>query len=965
MLLLLLGVLLVLVRIRIVRKRERQYMQSKRSFFQSQQNIAAAAAAFLFLLVSFILLLQEPRPGMPAIALDLCLTASLFVLVKALCSLYGGYGVLAGCIWCICILFGNYLLSFYSLNCAATFLTALTAFIAAVLRALALQRDAESHKEHSTYRRIYIWLPVAALLILCSVQYARYNNHNLNRANLYHSFFDGVLISSSDPAQTLADFQMDSGFLQDIGKSAYLSEKDYYISPNAENADAIYRHIGYGRIIRYYLKHPSYLVRLMSSALSQAGHVDASRYVTLSSGTTSAEAACRADYWDLMRRFLLDRPADFLLVSLGCIALGVILVLRRRRVPGMVLVGAALSGWLVLATALVACGTAELSANLFYYQMFLDLQLCALMALLCTGLHKTYRFIVFSALSSRRKPEALFPTEPYTVPMLSASGQASACRRALLGILRDSHRFALAASVVTLLVMTYVLFIPRIGAYNNGDFGRMMDAMGLVYTPEDYFDPAVQYEKVIERYDYLEDYDWTRIRPDRVELTQSWISAGMRVLYEMAGVPFSTATLAAIHLLVLTMCLYRILYAVHRRLGERPAVFTAVLYIIMFCGSYNLGWLNSLFGEGIAFVGLIMVLASSIHTIEQAADGKQCTALVWLALSGIYLSCAKAQYVLLAPLLGLWWLILALAASSTWKRRLAVLIPAVLLFFFMGSCALGVYRNNGSISSQDTIYSALLNGILLLLNGILLYADDPAEALDELHLDPGLVADMGKHPYLDKDEYYCAPRTEMAEELIYSKVSTTDYLIWYLHHPKAFWKLLNDTAAFSAADMPDYFLYVGETNNTPHRTVDKCNLWPRVRTFLVPHTFGQYLLVLGLVYIACLKVLLCPGRSRSSSPAASVKTVPRDNTFGAPIQKARMLYALLLMVLIALGAIQYPLPMVGNGFSDPIKQLYLFREIYDIVLLVIIVWIIYRLIPCTVSHFSRRCRGSSDQTERS
>ena len=83
------------------------------------------------------------------------------------------------------------------------------------------------------------------------------------------------------------------------------------------------------------------------------------------------------------------------------------------------------------------------------------------------------------------------------------------------------------------------------------------------------------------------------------------------------------------------------------------------------------------------------------------------------------------------------------------------------------------------------------------------------------------------------------------------------------------------------------------------------------------------------------------------------------------MQKVRKLYALLLMVLIALGAIQYPLPMIGNGFSDPIKQLYLFREIYDMVLLVILVWVIFRLIPGIAAHFSRRRQRSSDQTERS
>ncbi len=85
---------------------------------------------------------------------------------------------------------------------------------------------------------------------------------------------------------------------------------------------------------------------------------------------------------------------------------------------------------------------------------------------------------------------------------------------------------------------------------------------------------------------------------------------------------------------------------------------------------------------------------------------------------------------------------------------------------------------------------------------------------------------------------------------------------------------------------------------------------------------------------------------------------------GAPMQAVHRLYALLLMLLIALGAIEYPLPMVGNGFSDPIKQLYLFREIYDMVLLVIIVWIAFRLIPGIAARFSRH-RKSLDQTERS
>ena len=1075
-------------------------MQNKRRFFQSQQNIAALAAALLFLLASLLFLLQTPRPGMLdsglydlvlpklglargsyyaeeayytqpnelftitklpwagllqlspmsslvypaalvsflcgitgqpfstvllAVLLDLFLALALFVLVKALCSLWGGYGVLGGSLWSVCILCGNYLLFFNSLYSSSMFVVSLTAFGAAVFRALALLRrhphSGENNTSPANISAVRIWLPAAVtglllttsselsallllptalivlylgfrsvrqeaahfsertpadavpngsssafrmrrgcfcvilvtgLLILCSVRFVRSNNEVFNRTNLYHSFFDGVLTSSEDPQQTLADFGMDSQFLQDMGKSAYLSDDDYYISPNGEQSNEIYSHISYGRILCWYLQHPAAFVRLISSALSQTGQLDTSRCVILSSntsadalsGTAAVEKVHRSDYWDLLRGFCLRTPSAFLLVSLFCLVSGIVFFLLRRRGLGAALMGIGLGDWLVLAAALLSCGTADLTTNLFYYHALLDVQLCALLTLLGTGVQKAYLFIACSSLSARTAPEALFPAEPYSALALSSNRRFAACRRSFYAVMSDSRRFALCACAFSLLVMVYVLFIPRIGAYNNGDFGRMMSAMGLVYTPEDYFDPSVQCVKVVERYDYLEEYDWTSIRPDKVELTQSWISAGMRILYEMTGLPFSTAILAAIHLLVLTICLYQILRAAHRHLGWRPALLTMALYLVMFCGSYNLGWLNSLFGEGIAFIGLMMVLSASVQTIEQAADGNRRVALLWLALASVYLSCAKAQYVLMAPVLLLWWLILALTTAHSWKKRVLQLLPAILLTAFLGTSAIGVYRNNDGVSSQDTLYSALLNGILL-------YADDPVEALEELHLDTGLVADIGKHPYLDKSEYYCAPRTEMSEELIYSKVSTVDYLIWYLHHPKAFWHLLDDTAAFSASDMPDYNLYVGERNDVAHRTVNKFNFWAQVRTWFVPHTFLQYLLLFGAVYIACLKVLLCRSpktgeaniAAQASTQDLSVHTNGVDKT--SNLQRSHKLYALLLMVLIALGAIQYPLPMVGNGFSDPIKQLYLFREVYDLVLLVILVWVVFCLIP--------------------
>ena len=104
--------------------------------------------------------------------------------------------------------------------------------------------------------------------------------------------------------------------------------------------------------------------------------------------------------------------------------------------------------------------------------------------------------------------------------------------------------------------------------------------------------------------------------------------------------------------------------------------------------------------------------------------------------------------------------------------------------------------------------------------------------------------------------------------------------------------------------------------------MDRFNLWAQLRIRLTPRCFALYVVLFGSICLAMLAQLVH-------------HTVP----------KPQKLYAGLLIVLIALGALQYPLPMVGNGHSDPVKQLYLFREVYDMVFLLLVVWAVFRLWP--------------------
>lgn len=213
---------------------------------------------------------------------------------------------------------------------------------------------------------------------------------------------------------------------------------------------------------------------------------------------------------------------------------------------------------------------------------------------------------------------------------------------------------------------------------------------------------------------------------------------------------------------------------------------------------------------------------------------------------------------------------------------------------------LNVYQKNDETCSPDTLVQGLYNGILMV-------ADDPEEALTELGLDTRLAADKGKHAYQSSSTYFCAPRSEMAEELIYSRVTTIDYLIWYLKHPTKLLTMLNVAAQASAAPMPDYVLYVGDRTDSPNRrTVDKLGMWKQLRPMLTPNYFFVYVVAFGIIFLSCFWVIF----SRKRSP------------------QQRLLTGLFLVIMLC-GILQYPLSVIGNGFSDNIKQIYMFREVWD------------------------------------
>jgi len=878
-----------------------------------------------------------------AAVLCAALLYALYVATKALYVWLRGTALLAGLGFCGIMLCGMYVIPFNSLYTGGMFFVSFWLLSAALLRAFALLRQGEHsilrlltpvvaagilfltsaeqaavllpvvaalcvylllRCKGSPKRHLLVGIGLTVLMALSCIRFFAVDNRIFQQTNLYNSFFNGVLVSTDSPQNVLIDFRMDLALVQDVGKTYYEDAESFYLSPTDPRAqEEIFSHLSYPKLLGWYLTHPDSAWRNMSDALKHSTENWQQQFVYVGQTAQDGDSVTRFDWWNVLRSRIFPRSIGlWTLGFLAAVMTGFFLV-RRRESVGWLLLALAASGWPMLFVSMFASGRGSLELPLFTCMS--DAMLLYLVCGTACLLLRFSAFLLYAPFSERSKVPNAYPEEAYTVtpiPVFSETVFPALRRMAASSAkaLCDKRVFVSATTIAALLVMIFVLFIPRIGAYNNGDFGRMMDAMQLSFTPEDFYNTAGQYStKVIEDYNYLEPYDWSMIRPSRLQLSQAYVSALMRFLYDTAGVPFSTAIVAALYVLVLALCFRQFMSTAFRLMGRRAMV-VAVGFILIFCGSYNLGWLNSFYGEGIGFVSLTAVAATSLNVLERPR-GKPGASLLFYFFAVLIFAGAKAQYVVSLPILLVWTALLAVyhfQRTPTAIVRTAILLICTLAVVGVGS--LNIYQENDRISSQDTLIQGLYNGILVV-------ADDPEEALEELGLDKRLAADKGKNAYEDPSTYFCAPRTQMAEEMIYSRVSSVDYLIWYLKHPTKLLTMLNVAAQASSAPMPDFFLYVGEKTTDPYRrTVDKLGLWKQLRPVLTPEHFFSYFVIFAAIFLCCFRVVFSRKRT----------------------QQQRMLTGLFLVIMLC-GILQYPLTVIGNGYSDNIKQIYLFREVWD------------------------------------
>lgn len=893
---------------------------------------------------------------------------SVYVIIKSTYTFLKNRAIALTMLLCLCIFTSDILVPFNSLYADGMIVVSFFMFLATVMRALVRKKDSiwnmlfvyitaylfltshftmplmiipllpflvylvvKTRPEGGKKGYHYFLSSLGGIILFCLCINFIINSEQVNnRINLYAATYDGAFTVAENQEEALRFFELPEEYTKDIGKSYYLSEDSYVMPPYSEEAEEkIFSHLSYKKLLQYYLTYPQDFQKLIASNLSVTSKVNTEKYLYIGKdGKSNTDIDVeKMGYYPVIRNIIMPTTIPgillfFLLGLIGIIARWIYCKVHKRdnAISYLLLFLVVVCVFRICITTFIT-GTFENASNLFSYMFLTDI----LVVVYLMGIIQTV-----CSLSAFLNEERLEEVAEPAYAILENSPIIWLKKKIHRGMQWiDKHIWSNATwgTVVltgaAFLVIGIVLFLPdRIGAYNNGDFGRMMDAMGLYYTDYDLLHQDEQYvTKVIENYVWLDNFDWSSITFLNPTMSQVFLALFVKLTAGAMGFQYSTVYATVIYMLLLVGSFAACLWGLYQLFGKKAAAYAAIMIIVLF-GSYNLGWFNSLFSEATEMTGYLMVLGGSLWIMSR----KQGTIkwYEWVLFMGSirFFVGAKSQVTPEIIFLGIWAVILAVYHRPTKegeknKKRIANYIIQIILVtglvVMTARSALIIYEKDGAISSQDTIYSSIFSGVLMV-------ADNPELALTELGLDESLIEDKGKNPYLGEGAYYCQPRTEMAEEMIYSKVNTFDVLGWYLKHPKQLLKMLDHAAAESAAKMPDYFLYSGEKTTQQHRTVSKFNFWGSFRASVTPKAFWQYFVLYGVMVIVCFVIII------------------RRQT-----EKKYKLFAVFFLIIILSGAMQFPLSVIGNGFIDNIKQLFMFRLIHDIIIVsagyICFVWI--------------------------
>ena len=477
-----------------------------------------------------------------------------------------------------------------------------------------------------------------------------------------------------------------------------------------------------------------------------------------------------------------------------------------------------------------------------------------------------------------------------------------------------SGPFLLAA--LAAVIMALVLFSGGgAGLSNNGDFGRVLSTNSLDYAEstgsfayEDTFRMVFQGDSAGEKlWNLLFNLDNTAAYPSIHLVFVRASLAGNLALNVLTGQSLDTYHIQVLGLIYL-LCYAGLLLLLFRSF-KLPSLWCdllvklAVLFVL--CDEGYITYFNSLYSEPVQMLGLLSMAVFGLRLLSRR--GSPGWNAGWYFLSCVVYGWSKFINLPAAALgaLGMG-AVLFLRAEKKYRKWLCG--GAAACVAVLGA----VYLSLPGWMDYETNYNAVFYGVL---------KDTTPEQTEQYLSDLGLPDYMAEYAnsnyYMDR----VAPARESEQfRADFSQVSKFDLLFFYLSHPGYYLEKLDVAMAHTGFIRPYYLSNLDGTH--PRLTfAGRFGGWSWLRSQLPVNTW----LAAGLITAAGCWALW--------QAAAGRKGAGRDKRSAA----------LLVLTLLGAMAYQFLIPTVTNGEGDLAKHMFAFAQFIDLLLLLLLAWLGYRL----------------------
>ena len=444
--------------------------------------------------------------------------------------------------------------------------------------------------------------------------------------------------------------------------------------------------------------------------------------------------------------------------------------------------------------------------------------------------------------------------------------------------------FAVAGAVL-LILSSILLLRPIIGVADNGDFARIMNSTGLFYLSDGSTDRYFGFVNRLYGIGYAIPFGGGYLSTEL-----PLVLLAIYMCKSVLGTDlFDIRFLAVIYILVLAAAIFFTARCCRKYAGFFSLI-PAILIVIIFCDIGYISYFNSLYGEPVSLVFLLLMagMASMLAIGEKPAIWM----LILFCVGAFFFAGAKVQNSPAGLLVALLCIRLAwLREDKAWK--ITSFVAAVSIAVVSLACYASVSKDIKVCNKYQTVFYGILKG-----------SPDPAGDLEELGLDPSLAVLAGTNYFMEN--YPIDIRTAEFKKMLYDKVGYINVAAFYLKHPRRFIEKLELAAENGFKLKQGFGNYEKYPGITYKQTTNTFGFWSDFKMKVLPHTLP----------FVCIFYT-----------AAFLTLIHEYKRAGEPKKGFLVEY---MGVIILTGMMQFVLPVIGDGEADLSKHLYLFNVSFDL-----------------------------------